>query len=64
MLNASKLILIILTLFKTEYSLILSIYYINVKVLSTESTRSLKMLGCFNPTLGQIWTNPNIGLKM
>jgi len=22
------------------------------------------MLGCFNPTLGQIWTNPNIGLKM
>jgi len=23
-----------------------------------------KMLGCFNPTLGQIWTNPNIGLKM
>jgi len=22
------------------------------------------MLGCFNPTLGQIWTNSNIGLKM
>jgi len=22
------------------------------------------MLGCFNPTLGQIWTNPNVGLKM
>jgi len=22
------------------------------------------MLGCFNPNLGQIWTNPNIGLKM
>jgi len=21
-----------------------------------------KMLGCFNPTLGQIWTNPAIGL--
>jgi len=21
------------------------------------------MLGCFNPTLGQIWTNPAIGLK-
>jgi len=20
------------------------------------------MLGCFNPILGQIWTNPNIGL--
>jgi len=25
---------------------------------------TLNMLGCFNPTLGQIWTNPNIGLKM
>jgi len=24
---------------------------------------TLKMLGCFNPTLGQIWTNPNIGFK-
>jgi len=23
-----------------------------------------KMLGCFNPNLGQIWTNPNDGLKM
>jgi len=22
------------------------------------------MLGCFNPNLGQIWTNPNAGLKM
>jgi len=22
------------------------------------------MLGCFNPNLGQIWTNPAIGLKM
>jgi len=22
------------------------------------------MLGCFNPTLGKIWTNTNIGLKM
>jgi len=28
------------------------------------SPYTLKMLGCFNPTLGQIWTNPNIGLKM
>jgi len=24
---------------------------------------TLKVLGCFNPTLGQIWTNPNVGLK-
>jgi len=23
-----------------------------------------KMLGHFNPNLGQIWTNPNVGLKM
>jgi len=22
------------------------------------------MLGWFNPNLGQIWTNPNVGLKM
>jgi len=22
------------------------------------------MLGCFNPELGKIWTNPNVGLKM
>jgi len=28
------------------------------------STYTLKILGCFNTTLGQIWTNPNIGLKM
>jgi len=21
------------------------------------------MLGCFNPILGRIWTNPNVGLK-
>jgi len=23
-----------------------------------------KMLGCFNTNLPQIWTNPNVGLKM
>jgi len=22
------------------------------------------MLGCFNPKLGKMWTNPNEGLKM
>jgi len=22
------------------------------------------MLGCFNPNFDQIWTNPNVGLKM
>jgi len=25
---------------------------------------ALKMLGCFNPILGQIWTNPSVGLKI
>jgi len=33
--------------------------YYNIKYVST-----LKMLGCFNPILGQTWTNSNIGLKM
>jgi len=33
----------------------------NTKELNFNYT--LKMLGCFNPTLGQIWTNPNVGLK-
>jgi len=23
----------------------------------------LKMLGCLNPKLGQIWTNPTVGLR-
>jgi len=22
------------------------------------------MLGCLNPNVGKIWTNPNVGLKM
>jgi len=25
---------------------------------------SKKILGCFNPNLGQIWANPNVGLKI
>jgi len=25
---------------------------------------TLKMLACFNPTLGQIWTNPAIGFNL
>jgi len=24
----------------------------------------LTMLGCLNPNLGQMWTNPNVGLKI
>jgi len=27
-------------------------------------TYTLKSLSCLNPTLGQIWTNSNVGLKM
>jgi len=30
----------------------------------TENSHSKKMLGCFNPNLGQIWTNLKVGLKM
>jgi len=29
-----------------------------------EIVHSKKMLGCVNPNLGQIWTNPNVGLNM
>jgi len=25
---------------------------------------TLKMLGCFNPTVGEIWTNPNVIKKI
>jgi len=32
-------------------------------VQAVENMRTLKMLGCFNPTLGQKRTNPNVGLK-
>jgi len=44
-------------------------YNVKIKFGATEMTHftfkyTLKMLGCFNPTLGQIWTNPNFGLKM
>jgi len=28
------------------------------------SLYTLTMLGCLNPNLGKIWTNPNVGLKM
>jgi len=32
--------------------------------LSVQNHYSLKkLLGCFNPNVGQIWTNPNVGLK-
>jgi len=39
------------------------VYNYNV-IMKYSGLYSLKMLGCFNPTLGQILTNPNIGLKM
>jgi len=31
-------------------------------ICSTFFNYTLKMLGCFNPILGKIWTNPAIGL--
>jgi len=37
-----------------------------VKTVSVQSIGTYvhsKMLGCFNPNIGQIWTNPNVGLK-
>jgi len=35
-----------------------------VCVFLLDTVHSKKMLGCFNSNLGQIWTNPNVGLKM
>jgi len=32
------------------------------KIYIKEYHFTLKMLGCFNPILGKIWTNPTIGL--
>jgi len=42
-----------------------SILYISASIQTyTVDAETYKMdVGCFNPTLGQIWTNPNIGLK-
>jgi len=38
-------------------------YYFNGKLTLYIGSKQ-KMMGCFNPNLGQIWTNPNVGLKM
>jgi len=27
------------------------------------NVHSKKLLGCFNPNMGQIWTNPSVGFK-
>jgi len=37
--------------------------YVNTGTLLGKIIHST-MLGCFNPNLGQIWTKPNVGLKM
>jgi len=34
-----------------------------VKESMANEIKTQKMLGCFNPNLGQIRTNPNVGLK-
>jgi len=52
---------------KVNYSLNSLFLHAKLKKMSLKihaSLHTLKMLGCFNPTLGQIWTNPNVGLKM
>jgi len=43
-----------------------SMFYFNFvfMLFKLQNFTLLKMLGCFNPNLGQIWTNPNVGLKM
>jgi len=33
------------------------------KVVFSKNLYTLTMLGCFNPNLGPIWTNPIVGLK-
>jgi len=33
-----------------------------IYILNILNILSKKMLGCFNPKLGQIWTNTNVGL--
>jgi len=39
-------------------------YLLKGMVISIHSNEPLKKLqGCFNPNLGQIWTNPTVGLK-
>jgi len=38
------------------------LHYHIILVHSFNHLHTLKMLGCFNPILGQIWTNPAIGL--
>jgi len=42
----------------------LAILNVTCRRVVVENLHTLKMLGCFNPPLGQIWTNPNVGLKM
>jgi len=46
--------------FKEEY--LKNYKYILFFFLSTQLHK--KILGCLNSILGQIWTNPNIGLKI
>ncbi len=41
----------------------LNFFYLWWLSLLFNTVYTLKMLGCFNPTLGQIWTNPAVGLN-
>jgi len=38
--------------------------WVMTSLFSPERLHSKKILGCFNPNLGKIWTNPNVMLKM
>jgi len=44
--------------FNIKYKL----FHSSLTVLNWKMSHSKKMLGCFNPILGQIWTIPAIGL--
>jgi len=54
------------TVFVTCFVYLLLFTYIvpHCDFLSCLSTALYTMLGCFNPNLGQKWTNPNNELKM
>jgi len=49
-----------------NYSLCYFMFFIYVQFEVREAIDNSKHYkhSCFNPTLGQIWTNPNVGLKM
>jgi len=49
--------------FQHQISILEIIVTLEVMMLKIPA-KGIEMLGCFNPLLGKIWTNPAIGLKM